>query len=243
MPKIVDAYVPDDDRASKTAREKFKEDKALLWKMLPDFFIATKEEKLSGPEDGLTGGLRVGFTTKKLSLWVVFATQIYLDIHHVLRQDVHAGFMDMSIWGKNISDDFNSYKYAILEKNFKLNDPERWDNPVDNPRWPVSKIDDLLQLVTDIENMVRGDVMYYYKKSMEFPPTQLGEYHQFMKSHPWRCGLFAYRIRARHQELCIALENAYNTLLFSFHLYKVFQIVGLIDEKWEDMEVLMTRQK
>jgi hypothetical protein len=65
-------YEPHSDRDSKSARDKFKEDKILLLEMLPEFFYycRTTEPVASRPpvEDELSRGLRTMFKTKEVTL-------------------------------------------------------------------------------------------------------------------------------------------------------------------------------
>ncbi|KAF2851882.1 hypothetical protein T440DRAFT_516860 [Plenodomus tracheiphilus IPT5] len=51
-------YDPSSDRHGKTAREKLKEDKALLYKMLPEFLLSSLASERTPAEDELTRGLR-----------------------------------------------------------------------------------------------------------------------------------------------------------------------------------------
>jgi hypothetical protein len=85
-------YGPHTERAGKSSRDEFKEDKILLFEMLEEFYFycRTTEPPSSRPpvEDELIRGLRDMFTTKEVTLPLAFVTTLFLDIHHKLRDEV-----------------------------------------------------------------------------------------------------------------------------------------------------------
>jgi hypothetical protein len=73
------------DRAQLNNYEQFQEDKIVVSESLTEFFILSKCDKRWNLLilDNLTDRLLEMFDTKDVSLWLTFATQIYVDIHHV----------------------------------------------------------------------------------------------------------------------------------------------------------------
>lgn len=82
------------NRNKKSDRESFMEDKMLLLKMLPEFYFhcRTTKPNLSPVENEFTRLLRAMLKTKEVTLPLVFAATLFLDIHHMLRDEVDYGF-------------------------------------------------------------------------------------------------------------------------------------------------------
>lgn len=92
-PGLFGTYDPSSDRSVKTPRERYQEDKIILLETLPDFCLICKGTDQALAEDELIRGLRAMF--EKREIWLVFAAQVFLDIHHVLREDVGRGYADL----------------------------------------------------------------------------------------------------------------------------------------------------
>src|SRR5271169_86838 len=87
-------YNPPADRSKLTIRERMKEDLIILVKSLPDFYTFTLVTSDFPIADGLFQGLQSMFVEKTILIWVAYSLQIYLDIRHVLRQDVGREFSE-----------------------------------------------------------------------------------------------------------------------------------------------------
>lgn len=92
---VFDHYDPSRDRSKMSPREKYGEDKVLLAECFTDLLILNRAKPVSPEEDEFMRGMRAMFDTGKIPIWLVFATQIFLDIHHELRQDVERGYHDL----------------------------------------------------------------------------------------------------------------------------------------------------
>jgi hypothetical protein len=94
----ISTYDASSDRTSKSPREKLLKDCWILGHMLPDFcvFANLDEDEAMPAEDQMMIGLRELFLEKKVSIWLVFAVQVFLDIHHVCRTEVSKGFKDLT---------------------------------------------------------------------------------------------------------------------------------------------------
>jgi hypothetical protein len=83
-PEFYSIYDPLANRASMSPRERFQEDKSILCEILPHFSILALGESIDRVEDGFTRGLASMFATRVTPLWLLFAGQLFLDIHHLL---------------------------------------------------------------------------------------------------------------------------------------------------------------
>jgi hypothetical protein len=72
-----------------------KEDLIILVESLPNSYLFTQLTGDFPVADELFQGLRSMFVKKTIPNWVAYWVQIYLDIHHVLRQDVGRGFSEL----------------------------------------------------------------------------------------------------------------------------------------------------
>lgn len=73
-------YKPEANRSSMSLREKFAENKIVIMEALPDFYMMAIGNVNPVGQDVLIRGLEEMCTTKKASTWLLFATQVFLDI-------------------------------------------------------------------------------------------------------------------------------------------------------------------
>ena len=227
-PGFFGTYDPASDRSNKSAQEKFREDKAMLCGILPDFYIATYGPQHNILDDELTRGLRTAFETKKLPLWLVFAAQIYVDIHHILREDVSRGFEELQVLGKLFS--------MSIHANIKFHEALRVEN------WPRSNDTIVEQLLRQLGTTVGHDAVLQKKKSLRLSDDLCGEPFALLRSHPLQCGLYAYYFKIKYQDLGITFSNAWGSILYTFHLYNAVRQEKLLHSEWFDMDVIMSMQ-
>ena len=210
------------------AEAKRKADEAFLHAMLLDFYVVTTKMKPILPEDELTRGLRTVYETKELSLWVIFALQVYLDINYIFHDEVARGYWDFRKYAWSIYDSIN--------RNFGLFQSIRCDP------WPYEKDEALAKIRTDLERIVDEDLVRQRKSQLGFSGAVLGSDHQYWKSHPVRCGLMAYNTRMRFQELSVEFESKWQTIYYTYFLYYALRVQNLLRAPWEDMEALIKAQ-
>ncbi|EGE05425.1 hypothetical protein TEQG_04301 [Trichophyton equinum CBS 127.97] len=113
-PGYYGVYDPTSDRANKTPREKFQEDKVIFTEHATEFALLCICAPDLLAEDELTRSLAEAFQTHTVTLSLSFATQVYLDIHHTLRGDVRRGLSDLmataNMIDESISDNFQYHK-------------------------------------------------------------------------------------------------------------------------------------
>jgi hypothetical protein len=152
----------------KSPREKFQDDKIVLSEALPEFVVIAKgtDSSILG-EDEFTRALRPFIKTKKTTLWLLFAAQVYLDIHHVLRKGAERAFQEMRNAGKNIK--------ASINENFKFHENLKIVN------WPKSNDMIMESILKRIDMWVTTDAVEKAKRSMGvvrlFLRSLSGKYH------------------------------------------------------------------
>lgn len=225
-PGFYGTYDPSSDRSKMSAREKYLEDKIVLMEILPDFCVIGQVMKTVPAEDELTRGLREMFKTHNIPVWVAFAAQIFIDIHHVLREDVYRGFADLSRTANVIN--------GSIKQNFEFHSSLRVET------WPASNDKALRGLQARIVGWVDNDPIQSAKIKIKQPP---GEPFMLMRRHPLFCGLWEYSLKALFHEMGIVFSGAFGSIMYAGHLYHAVRQEKLLNRPWADMELVMGMQQ
>lgn len=214
-------YNPSSDRRKKSARQKHQEDTVLLMEILPEFALLCRMRGNVPVEDELVRGLRTAFDTKRISLSTVLAVQIYLDIHHRMRDQVYRGLIDMEKTANHI--------LGSIDQHTKFHASITIDT------WPRSN-DDFFRLIKyRIETWAKGDPILDASLRYRRPPPP--DRHLLSK-HSLLCGLIAYGLKMDFNEAGIALANAWGATVCCAHLYDAVRQTGLLQSSWKDMEIM-----
>lgn len=219
-------YDPSSDRQKKSDREKLKEDKILLLEILPEFFYFSGFNENPPAEDELTRLLSTMFQTKQVTLPLVFATTLFLDIHHILRDQVDLGF-------KKLADAAD-----FARNNINMNLDFHKDIQMDT--WPKRNDDALQQFVGFVQRWVQEDRQR--KIAERAGRVNIPQPYHLFRKHPWSCGLWKYYIQMRHHEISITFANAWGGIMSCAHLYNAVQNENMLPEKWKDMDVATSLQ-
>ncbi|KAL3494404.1 hypothetical protein BJX62DRAFT_223195 [Aspergillus germanicus] len=95
-------YNPKADRERMPLGERFNEDKIILLSTLPNFCMLDTFKIQMPTEDALTRGLADFAKNKHVTLWLCFASQIFLDVHHTMRDSALGAFADLRMSGLRI---------------------------------------------------------------------------------------------------------------------------------------------
>ena len=222
-------YEPCSDRSVKTNREKFQEDRIVLLEVMADFcFVAQMTNEIPA-EDELTRGLRGLVEDKKIPLWLDFAAQNFLDIHHIFRQDVGNAFAVLQETGRQAR--------QTIEQNLLFHQSLRI------PNWPPHNDIGLRRLIIFIEEWSLEDAIakstnkIFKKYPGPHSPHVPSDFH-LLRRHPLLCGLSCFSIRVQVQEASILFINAWGSIMYSGHLYNAVRQEGFCNSAWPDMEQL-----
>ncbi|KAF2146868.1 uncharacterized protein K452DRAFT_242024, partial [Aplosporella prunicola CBS 121167] len=218
-------YHPSSDRNEKSSRQKFQEDKIILMELLPEFALVCMNTNTIPAQDELTRGLRVLFKTRKMSFAVVFAAQIFLDIHYMLRDDVVRGFKDLQQTAQLIQ--------GSLNQNFKFHASLRIEN------WPPSNDQGLHDILARINDWVTTDPFTKESQRLRRPNT---EPFKLMKNHPLFCGLYSFSLKSLFQEAGVVFASSWGSIIYSAHIYNAVWQEKLIKKQWKDMELVYMLQ-
>ncbi|XDG03842.1 hypothetical protein ABKA04_003457 [Annulohypoxylon sp. FPYF3050] len=220
-------YDPRSDRASKTGRQKFDEDHALLMSFFADLVMVIRAIKDYVVEDELLRGIGELITTQEITFYTVFAAQVFLDIHHILRESTEKCFevlqMNLKFFNREI------------EEYFKFHGSLRMDG------WPASN-DALLRGYQRKIRLILADPIHRiqverYQRRGETLPASL-EHHNLLKLSPVLCGLLLYHFRTGIWELGIMLANSSRSINYTMHLYNALRLEGLMSRVWNDMGIV-----
>ncbi|KAJ5581926.1 hypothetical protein N7535_000546, partial [Penicillium sp. DV-2018c] len=102
-------YNPKANRERMSVGQKFNEDKIILLSILPEFCMIDAFKIQIPTEDAITRGLADFAKSKKVNLWLRFASQIFLDVHHIMRHSTVGAFGDLRMSGLRIQKTVEDY--------------------------------------------------------------------------------------------------------------------------------------
>ncbi|KAF7511437.1 hypothetical protein GJ744_004626 [Endocarpon pusillum] len=214
-------------RSELTPQERRDEDTTILMSSVS--VIASFVSVSNAPsEDEFCAGLRELVKKQKFPLWLVFAAQSYLDVHHILRTDVGRGLRDLQVAG-------NAAK-ATLEEHFrfmKTNKCELRDRKDES---------ECRQMMHSIEEW--GCNTQESKDLNKYSTRKSGirwDENCVVKKHPLLAGLLKFSIHLMMQSEGILLVNSVTTVLSTAHLYNAVREEGYLprDKNWEDLDFIL----
>ncbi|KAK8237763.1 hypothetical protein HDK90DRAFT_203747 [Phyllosticta capitalensis] len=229
-PRDYGRYDPKSDRGSKSARAKYQEDKSLLMQFLPTLAVFCLETHPNGAlvEDELTRGLRMVFKTQKISLWNVLSLQVFLDLHHCLREIVTRGSGQLA------------YALNVVKSSLSMNLKFHAERNLYSENWTRENdgvLRDLIQWIDDnfIDDPVEQTCLRLGR------PLPGKKY--LLVNNPVLSGLCIYSVQAKFQELGIKISNAFGAVVSAKHLYVAFRKNKMLEGVWTDMEAAMMCQE
>ncbi|KAF3058017.1 hypothetical protein GL218_05222 [Daldinia childiae] len=178
-------------------------------------------------EDEFLRGIKELAKTKEVPFYLVFAAQIFLDIHYILRGNVSRGFetlqMNLHFLDREIEEHFE------FHKNLKI------DN------WPTSHNQMIRHVQAKIQYILEDPVCkaktQAYRELREPVPVSM-EPNRMLKMSPVLSGLLLYHFRSSTWEIGIRLADAWGSITYSLHLYNALQSEKLIPNCWQDMDLV-----
>ena len=146
-PGFFGTYDPTSDWSKKSGREKFNEDKLLLMEALPDCCWLGRHKPAIMAEDDMVSMARGMLESRTVELWGVFSAQVFLDIHHVLRQSCYQGFQDLQRIVKPI--------HTTIRDNLEFHKDLRVDT------WAPQNDEVLKSILRAIEDLVWKDFVHH----------------------------------------------------------------------------------
>lgn len=159
--------------------------------------------------DLLLDGLAITLETRKVDLWVVFASRIFLDIYVVMGSDIDSGLTDLQDTAKNVQRCTEQYfGYSSLM------DP------------PMS--DEYNNSLSDLQKTAA-----YYTEDRD---NDEAEHLLALSNHPWGLGLEDSMLTLGLYDAGRTIANYLNVVRASLHLYNGLLQTEKIKEPWPVME-------
>ncbi len=221
-------YDPASDRSRKTGEQKFEDDCALLMPLFAELITVVRTVLDWPVKDEFLRGMEELDRTKEIPFYVVFATQIFLDITYELGGDIQKPFLTMvghtTIMDNDISSHFE------FHANLKISN---W--PASNDRW----MRDVQQGIKWIrEDPPRRVQELSYRRLGTVPPDT--ESHRILRMSPVISGLLLYHFRQRYREAGLVVANAWGSIQYCGHLYNALRREKLLNGMWRDMDIVYT---
>ncbi|KAF5647060.1 uncharacterized protein FTJAE_1891 [Fusarium tjaetaba] len=214
------------DRSRKNGHQKFNEDQIILSEYFTEAVTLARAVQNYPVEDEFIRGIRELDKTDKTPFYLVFATQILLDVHHILRAHTASVFETLSSHTSAMRNDLN--QHMKHHQNLK------------SETWPASSERALKELEQSI-GWIGKDPVFLAKKRVgqkvgaEVTHDQMYRIH-FLSSI--LSGLLLFHYRAGMHEVGIAVLNAWGSVTYPAHLYNALQQEGLLINGWQDMDVV-----
>jgi hypothetical protein len=214
-------------RSELTPREKDEEDTTILMSSVA--VIASFVYVSNAPsEDEFSAGIRDLIKKQNLPLWLVFAAQSYLDVHHILRTDVGRGLKELQAAG-------NAAK-GTLEEHFRFMKANKCE-------WRDRKDEsECRQMLRTVEEWGCNTQETKYLNKYSKRKSGVGwDENCVVKKHPLLAGLLKFSIHMMMQYEGILLVNSITTVVSIAHLYNAAQQEGYLsrDKPWQDLEFVL----
>ncbi|KAJ3542223.1 hypothetical protein NM208_g4219 [Fusarium decemcellulare] len=212
----------------KSGKKQYDQDAALLLDYLVELIIAIRDLPDYPVEDEFMRIVAEFDKTHHISLSLVFAVQIFLDIHHKLGDKARKCYNIMVDEVDEMRSGLESH--VELHKNIKS-----WT-------WPAAN-DDALQALLRKTKLMGKDPVYARMKKMYRdlgePVPAKQEANGILIYSPVLAGLYLFELRRDMHDMGIAVANAWASIVPVAHLYNALGQEGLLKGQWRDMEWML----
>lgn len=219
-------YDPKAKRQRMSLGQKFNEDKIILLSILPEFCMIDMLKIQMSTEDTITRGLAEFSRTKKVDVWLCFATQIFLDVHHIMRHDKLGAFGDLRMSGIRIQKTVDDY--------FQLS--KTHPQPT---FWPKEGNKEIRNIGSAVESWIIKDVFLDVRAKL----SRVGsapEKHALLSQHAILCGLILFNLNMRMQSVGQQLITQwYNVQQLAFLQNLVINSPTHKGLRWPDMDAFL----
>ena len=214
------------DGRAKIARDIRIEDIAILLEALNDCVVLSTRVAQSD-EDPLTMNVRKMCMTKRVTLELCFASQVYLDIFHIVGDNRGQGFLSLHGFGTEAKE--------CLTK--ALNFPPLSRN------WPVGFHESVEEMVSYINRIIVVDVLTTLEEEAYAPncarPAE-NEPFGLLRRNPFLCGTQSKHIALGMHNIGKTLALKSGSILFVAHLYNALRQTSHLEIEWPPLELCIS---
>ncbi|KAJ6103808.1 hypothetical protein N7486_004030 [Penicillium sp. IBT 16267x] len=221
-------YNPKADRERMSVGQKFNEDKIILLSILPEFCMVDTFKIQMPTEDAITRGLTEFSKTKSVTLWLCFAAQIFLDVHHIMRYSTLGAFGDLRMSELRIQKTIDDY----LQLSRTHPQPKFWPKEGDK---------EIQNIGSTVKSWIIQDVFLDIRVHSKLdkvgsPP----EKHALFSQHAILCGLILFNLNIRMQYVGQQLVTQwYDVQQLAFLHNLVINSPSHEDLRWPDMDAFI----
>ncbi|PYI02612.1 hypothetical protein BO78DRAFT_463849 [Aspergillus sclerotiicarbonarius CBS 121057] len=216
------------DRERMSLGQKFNEDKIILLSILPEFCMVDTFKIQMPTQDAITRGLVEFSKTKEVTLWLCFASQIFLDVHHIMRHSTLGGFGDLRMSGLRIQKTIDDYL-----KLSKTHPPAKF--------WPKEGDEEIQNISATVQSWIIQDLFLDLRVRSRLARTgSPPEKHALFSQHAILCGLFLFNLNIRMQVVGQKLVTQwYDVQQVAFLHNLVINSPTQKDVRWPDMDAFI----
>ena len=222
-------YDPLADRSAMSNDDNTQEDRIILFEILPEFCFLKRFRDSIPALDELTRELMDFVDTKEISVSLTFFCQVFLDIHHLMRDQIPRGLRDLQELGTRVHKQLTDFQAFVRKCK-------------DVPTWAKHNAEWLDQFVSWMKSMVLHDVLIQVKKKHGnwSEAASSVENWYFLSRHPLICGIFSAHIIMNANEFGSALADGWGTV-FIAHFYNAMrqQTESPTSKSWVDMDLMI----
>ena len=221
-------YDPLADRSTMSTEEKKQEDRIILMEILPEFCFLTKVHGHTLVQDEWTRGLKEFVSTKEIPIWLTFSSQVFLDIHHLMRGTVSRALHEVQGLGMRAKETLVEYQ-AFVKK------------CKDVPSWAKLNAGSISYFEKLIDAFVLKDALISQKKkhkNWSETSSPIDNYY-LLNRHPLLCGIFSFQIIMGLHHIGVGLAGGWGTM-FIAHFYNAMKQQKEFPIKaWTDMDLML----
>lgn len=180
-------------------------------------------------QDHITESIIEFIDTGDYTLWLAFATQIYLDIKRAMISNDDKPKNDLRFSGLQIKRDIETY----------------WKTASSFPpsvRWPLKEEDKIRNVYKTIDTCVVHDAVDEHGRLVTKSKIKSGllqPSHNFLSGHPVFCGLVMLKLTTTMQRIRLALTNHWGLVQPLAFLYNFVNHTDNSSLRWPDMDTFI----
>ena len=199
-----------------------QQDMGIATGMIPEFLALIEAKSRVRAEHEIFRGLRQLKQTNEQPFWLTFGLQVYIDLRHILEEDVDRGFQDL-------------YREAQLIKT-SVNRVLTFHREIGIEGFADKTLEKVSDLITMWTQRDQGCVILGQR-------TQYMPAFYHLERDPLWCGMLLYNFRMVAHEGAILNANFSIFILATAHLYSSLRQTGNLPCEWPDVERIISMHR
>jgi hypothetical protein len=222
-PEHMSLYPGESDCRTTDEDEFLEQDVGIAIGMLPEFFALIHATPRVRAEHEVFRGLRRLKMDKKQPFWLTFGFQVYMDIRHILGENVDQGFKNLCRGAQPIINSID----RLLDFHREMGA----EGPADETLGHIA------DEITDwVENDQVCDIIDRERRLVNANMTEEMPRNYHLERDPLWCGLLLYNFRMAAHEGAILTANSWTFVIAAANLYNSLRKTGILRCEWPDME-------